>query len=163
MILSPPYRTPDSLSAILAGDWSVSRIYEPDLGSFQGKATFTRLNPCSLSYRESGEIKHFTGQVTSAYQEYTYVFDAGFIEVLFSHGPNIGARFVRLNIDGTDMADYSSLHQLDAVHECHPDLYRVRYMFQLPYSFRTEIDVSGPRKRYRAISDFSRSALPLEH
>lgn len=141
---------PDPLEPFI-GRWTIRRdIFDLDsnwTGRFEGVGLFqprgTGLSYGGLSYVEEGELR-FAGlpsfKATRAYHWYA---DEPYIIVEFEDG-----RFFH-RFDPRQ-------HTTQASHFCDPDTYDVRYVFDLPESWRAEWRVEGPRKDYRMVTNYTR-------
>lgn len=127
-----------------AGLWRIVRqIRQPggDAG-FAGTARFTP-DGAGLHYREEGLLTLPAAPPMRAEREYLWRSDGAGIAVFF--------------------ADGRAFHRFDpaapeASHWCDPDDYQVRYDFTAWPGWRAEWRVTGPRKDYVMVSDYSRPA-----
>lgn len=134
------------------GRWQVSRVIEDrraqSEGRFEGSALFTPHagTPGVLDYFETGEMS-FAGQPSmAASRAYLWQQAPSGIAVMFDDGRPFHV------IEDVGAAP-------DAVHHCDPDLYHVSYDFSgWAASWRAVWRVQGPRKNYRMVSEYRRSA-----
>jgi hypothetical protein len=134
----------------LAGQWELERTFEGLGASLKGSASFTPAGPQTLAYRETGQLTHADGSRTEAYRNYVYRLAGDALEIDFGDGPDKGTLFVRLEVSAA--APFTA----SATHHCGDDIYAVRYRFDLPAAFETDITVAGPKKAYRALSRYVR-------
>lgn len=120
--------------ADLEGRWRVSRMIE-DLraglkGQFEGEATWSP-DADGLIQEEQGTLTFGTAPPMQATRRYLWRAEGAALSVLFDDGrafhtvPQPGA---------------------EALHDCPPDTYRVRYTFEDTCKFSTRWHVMGPRK-----------------
>ncbi|MGP1397444.1 MAG: DUF6314 family protein [Inquilinaceae bacterium] len=134
------------LRAYLIGSWTVERRIldrrPRRRGSFTGRAVFAE-DGDGLRYRETGRLR-IGDHDAPAEQIHRYEFPA----------PSAAAVFFR---------DGRPFHRLDlttgrarAVHPCHPDLYRARFKVLRPDAWCVLWRVTGPSKRLRLATLYSR-------
>ena len=138
----------------LTGRWAIARIIEGEGARAVGVASLRPDGPRVLAYRETCELTLSDGRVFAAYRNYRYRFDGDSTEVHFDDGPDQGRLFVRLAFGPSPGRQAEAFD----IHHCGDDIYRVLFRLNLPSSFETEIAVSGPRKKYRAVSRYERLA-----
>lgn len=131
------------------GTWDIERSIEDRLagqqGRFGGQAVFAA-GEFWIDYHESGTIVLGSAPALAATRAYRWLEDGEEIEVRFGDG----RPFHRFRPG--DAAP-------EAVHQCPPDLYRVRYDFRQWPAWEAIWDVRGPRKDYCMLSRF-RPAIP---
>ena len=139
----------------LAGNWRIERRIDDrsagEASDFTGEATFAPDGPAALLYRESGTLRS-GGRALRATQSHRWTFTASSAEVAFADGRPFHA-----------VAPVG--RNAEALHDCPPDLYRVRYRFETPERWRQTWHVTGPRKDYTLESLFTRlrpAALPVK-
>ncbi|MCY4335071.1 MAG: DUF6314 family protein [Litoreibacter sp.] len=135
------------------GAWHLSRVIQDHLtdtkGTLTGEARFAEREPGVLDYIESKSLSLGAQPPLEATRRYIWEQDEGRIFVRFE--------------DGRDFHEIRGDRLLpDAEHFCDPDLYHVSYDFtrwsaKRP-KWRAMWRVKGPRKDYRMISDYTRSA-----
>jgi hypothetical protein len=138
----------------LAGRWAIARVIEGEGARAVGVASLSPDADGALAYRETCQLTLSDGRVVQTYRNYRYRFVGEWIEIHFDDGPDQGRLFVRLAFGpspGTRAA-------ASDIHHCGDDIYRVLFRLDLPSSFQTEIAVSGPRKKYCAVSRYERIA-----
>lgn len=127
------------------GSWRLSRrIVEADgrSATFAGTARFTPDGE-GLIYREDGLLAlPGTAAPIRAERRYLWREDGAGIVVLFD--------------DGRPFHRFAPARP-EAAHWCEPDDYRVRYDFSGWPVWRAEWRVTGPRKDYHMIGEYSRS------
>ncbi len=74
----------------LIGDWTLSRVLSPDIGTMTGTARFRELEPNLLHYREDGQLELATGHVGQASREYHYCLEDEQIRVCFVEPDTFG-------------------------------------------------------------------------
>lgn len=131
--------------AAFAGSWTIERTIEDACagraGRFTGEARFTSA-AIGLAYRERGTLRLGDAQPLKAIRSYLWrEGGAGTIAVLFEDG----RLFHRFAADET---------RPEAVHDCPPDRYRVRYDFARWPRWQSEWRVQGTRKDYVLVSTF---------
>jgi hypothetical protein len=128
------------------GRWHVARLIEdalgPGSGTFRGTARFDPV-PDGLAYAEEGWLLLASGATMAASRRYLWRRARGGIAVSFEDGRPFHC------IDGASPRP-------EAVHDCSPDLYRVRYDFSAWPRWTAEWQVAGPRKGYRMVSRYRR-------
>jgi len=119
-----------------AGRWRIGRRIEDRAGGnaarFDGQGVFTP-DGGGLDYAETG-ILHSGGRRLTATRSDLWRPDPGGIAVLFADGRPF-------HVIGPGPVP-------DAVHDCPPDLYRVRYDFSVWPVWTATWQVTGPRKDY---------------
>lgn len=138
----------------LIGDWALSRVLHPGIGTMTGTARFRELEPNLLHYREDGRLELATGHVGHAYREYHYVLDDGApgeerIRVCFVESGTAGRTLHTLRLAGPTV-------EATDVHLCNQDTYAGRYWFETPDRFTIEITVLGPHKDYSTHTEYHR-------
>ncbi|GGB22854.1 hypothetical protein GCM10011505_00060 [Tistrella bauzanensis] len=147
----------------LAGRWQISRaITGGSVGQMTGIAIVTAGGPDRLDYAESGQLALPGGPVLDVFRRYTYRLLAdGRIAIDFADGPTSGARFVTLafvaGAEGAGDGVEGGWSAAD-LHHCGDDLYHATMTLNLPDRFSTDIQVTGPRKDYRALTRYRRIA-----
>lgn len=131
--------------ASFIGGWSIARRIDDrrtgGQGLFTGAAEF-RSGPEGVSYHEDGILTLGTAAPMRGTRDYVWREAGGAIEVWFADG----RFFHRFVPDGGEAR---------AEHDCAPDHYAVRYDFQAWPLWRSVWRVTGPRKDYEMVSDFS--------
>ena len=145
-------RAQGTLLESLAGRWAIERVYEGEGALAVGVASLGPDGAQTLAYRETCQLTLSDGQVLQAYRNYRYRFADGLLEIHLDDGPDAGRLFVRLAFAQGPRGQAEAFD----VHHCGDDVYRVVFRLDLPSSFETEIVVAGPRKKYRAVSRYSR-------
>jgi len=134
------------LAAALTGRWRLMRrVADRFAGemTLEGWAAFGRSDR-GLSYDEEGRWADGPMRGLTARRRDLWTFPApGSVAVMFGDG----RPFHRFEI---------AMGRAGAEHPCGPDLYRVRYRFDLPRGWRTVWRVTGPRKDYEMTSDYTR-------
>lgn len=127
-----------------AGDWDVRRIITDHRGGpngrFAGSARFSA-HPDGLTYSEIGELLLGDHPPFKAERQYLWRADGDRITVEFQDG--------------------RPFHSFDpsapnADHWCDPDTYRVTYEFSDWPNWRSVWDVTGPKKAYEMITEYTR-------
>lgn len=131
--------------ADLAGKWWLNRVIEDaragETGQLTGTASFADQGEYWL-YAETGTLVLPGREPLAASREYRFFDNPDGAEVCFADGRPFHA--IRWD-------------QPEAVHECPPDLYRVRYDFTGFPRWQAVWQVTGPRKDYIMTSTYSRS------
>jgi Family of unknown function (DUF6314) len=136
----------------LTGRWTITRAFEGEGALAVGVASLHPDGAETLAYRETTQLTLSDGRVLQAYRNYRYRFVDEWIEIHFDDGPDKGRLFVRLAF----AQRLSKQAEAFDIHHCGDDTYRVLFRLNLPSLFETEIAVSGPRKKYRAVSRYER-------
>lgn len=127
------------------GRWQVARRIEDartgQVSRFEGVAVFTR-DGAGLRYHEVGELLLPEAVPMKAERRYLWRQVPEGIAVLYDDG-----RDFHLIRAGQVVSE--------DVHECAPDRYEVRYDFSDWPRWRMIWQVSGPRKAYQSVSNFS--------
>lgn len=134
--------------AAFTGHWQVERRIDDRLagrtGRFTGTARFTPVAD-GLAYREKGHLEMDGAPPMTASRADLWREDfPGTISVCFEDG----RPFHRIVTGETIATD---------VHDCPPDLYRVRYDFAAWPDWSTEWQVRGPRKDYTMTTTYRRA------
>lgn len=129
------------------GRWRIERTIDDAAagrtGRFEGEAVFVQAAE-GLAYAETGMLTLEGAAPMAASRRYLWRDGGpGAVEVLFEDG-----RFFH-RIDTTKPAP-------EAVHDCAPDIYRVRYDFLSWPRWTAVWRVSGPRKDYEMASRYRR-------
>ncbi|MDW3182138.1 DUF6314 family protein [Roseobacter sp.] len=122
------------------GQWDLHRQIEHEGGQtaqFVGQAVWTPAAQ-GMVYRETGQLEMAGGPTMQAERVYLWGAD---LDVCFEDG----RFFHRVPVDGGT-----------ARHWCDPDSYIVQYDFTRWPAFSTVWEVTGPRKAYRMVSQYSR-------
>jgi hypothetical protein len=135
------------LRAFLAGPWRITRrihdVRQHLTGRLTGSATFAPA-PQGLMYGEAGLLR-FGAYQGEAARRYLFAFDrAGATSVHYADG----SLFHPLNL---------SVGKDDIRHHCGEDHYRGRYRVLNANAFAVSWDVTGPRKRYRMATLYTRN------
>ena len=129
--------------AAFGGNWTLERRIEDALSGqilrFSGTARFTPGAP-GLVCDEAGEMRLPGQPPMPAGRRYLWRVQGGDIAVLFADG-----RPFHLIGPGA---------RPEAVHDCPPDLYRVRYDFRRWPDWEAEWRVQGPRKSYVSVTAY---------
>lgn len=136
----------------LIGDWTLSRVLSPDIGTMTGTARFRELGPNLLHYREDGQLELATGHVGHAYREYHYCLEDEQIRVCFVEPDTFGRTLHTLRFAG------SAVEATD-VHLCGQDTYTGRYWFETPDRFTIEMTILGPNKDYSTHTIYNRKQM----
>lgn len=132
----------------LAGDWHLTRTFEPGIGTFTGTATFSPVADDVLHYREEGELQLTDGHRGQAWREYDYRLVGDEIHICFAGTASAGKLLHRLRPGDGATTD---------VHLCVADTYTGHYdLSALPGRFVVEMDVHGPKKAYSSRTVFTR-------
>lgn len=128
----------------LEGRWRVTREITDHraglTGHFVGDAVWSTADD-GLIQTEAGVLTYGTAPPMQATRRYLWQGQGTDLAVLFEDGrpfhtvPAAGA---------------------EALHDCPPDIYRVRYWFDGTDAFTTQWDVTGPRKDTRLLTKFTR-------
>lgn len=128
----------------LEGLWRLGRVIEDRraglTGRFEGEARWSR-DGGGMVQEESGMLRYGMSTPMRATRRYLWRADDAGLCVLFDDG-----RPFHIVPEAGD----------EAVHDCPPDTYRVRYAFDLPRRFTTTWHVIGPRKDATLTSHFTR-------
>jgi len=131
--------------ADFAGTWTIRReIRDFRAGStlrFDGVAKFAG-ETAALVYVETGRVHLPDGHVLAASRRYLWRAVAAGIAVQFENG----RPFHSFSLAGS---------RATATHHCDPDTYDVAYDFSQWPLWRATWRVSGPRKHYEMVSDYS--------
>ena len=140
--LSRMMRLPD-----LEGRWRVTREITDHraglTGQFTGEAVWSARNG-GLIQTETGVMTYGTAPPMQATRRYLWQMQGADLVVLFE--------------DGRPFHTVPAIDE-EAVHDCPPDTYRVRYWFEGVDAFTTQWDVTGPRKDMRLVTTFARGPL----
>ncbi|WP_322892141.1 MULTISPECIES: DUF6314 family protein [unclassified Yoonia] len=130
-----------------AGRWQVVRRIDDRHGRMQGEFTgVAEMQPvgdAGLIYTESGQMRIGTAPVMQAVRRYLWDFGEGLVTVRFEDGRDFHTFVPAGQAAGTD-------------HPCGADHYRVVYDFTRWPLWRATWDVTGPRKDYTSVTDYSR-------
>lgn len=126
------------------GCWRLTRRIEDRraglTGSLEGEARW-QADEAGLRLTESGLLSYGNGAPMRAERCYLWRAEAGGIATYFEDGRPF---------------HWFSVEQTDALHDCPPDTYRVRYDFADWPRWSAEWRVTGPRKDYLMQSHYSR-------
>lgn len=128
----------------LEGHWQWRRTIS-EQGTAQGKASFTRLSPTQLAYREDGLLSTQSTDF-KMFRTYTYQLEEENISVFFAGHTN--SLFHRLQ--------FTSPITASASHLCLCDHYEATYTFLNPTTFRLTYQVKGPKKDYTIDTTFEK-------
>ncbi len=132
--------------ADLEGRWTLEREIEDRraglAGRFVGEAEWCA-DAAGLVQRESGVLSYGSAAPMQATRRYLWRAQGADLAVFFDDG----RAFHSVPESGEE-----------ALHDCPPDTYRVRYSFDLPQRFSTIWHVTGPRKDAVLRSTFTRVA-----
>lgn len=130
--------------AELEGHWQITRTIEDrraDLtGAFEGEATWSP-DAEGLIQTEAGTLRYGNAAPMQATRRYLWRDQDGALRVFFEDG----RAFHTVPLEGEE-----------ALHDCPPDTYKVRYSFPAPDRFTTRWHVTGPRKDAVLITQFTR-------
>ncbi len=140
----------DTLQAIrdrFEGVWRIERVISDrasgSYGHFNGRARLWR-SLDGLAYHEEGMLDLGAATALKAERKYFWQIQVpSRIEVYFEDG-----RFFH--------AFHPNEKQWQAEHICSPDHYQVAYEFKANTHWQSVWDVSGPKKSYRMVSNYSR-------
>lgn len=128
----------------LEGRWSVSRVIEDRradlMGRFEGEAVWMP-DANGLIQDEQGTLIYGTATPMQATRRYLWRAQGPDLLVFFDDGRS----FHTVPAPGDD-----------ALHDCPPDTYRVRYSFGAKDAFLTQWHVTGPRKDAVLRTQFTR-------
>lgn len=129
-----------------AGVWTISRQITDmrilESGTLQGEAEFTPTD-AGLHYHERGTLVFAGGAPVLAERSYQWTFTEDAVHV--AHG------------DGTPFHSFALTGGPEATpHLCGEDMYRGVYSFVSFPDWRVTWSVTGPRKNYRSVTDYSR-------
>ncbi|MEJ6402333.1 DUF6314 family protein [Yoonia sp. 2307UL14-13] len=129
------------------GTWQISRVITDRLagqtGQLDGVATFTRTDGNTLAYVEEGTLQLADGPKLQATRPYRWHFGDDVVAMTFADGSAFHSFVPEGYVEGTE-------------HDCGDDTYAVRYDF-IPWPrWRAVWVVSGPRKDYTSVTEFTR-------
>ncbi|MFG5380310.1 DUF6314 family protein [Yoonia sp. R2-816] len=129
------------------GEWRITREITDRLtgnaGRLEGTATFTDDAPDTLLYEERGRLRLGDGPEMAATRRYRWHFADGRVDMTFDDGSAFHSFVPHSYVSGTD-------------HQCGDDAYAVRYDF-IPWPrWRAVWVVTGPRKDYTSVTEFTR-------
>ncbi len=129
------------------GTWQISREITDRLagkpGQLTGTASFARDGDDVLLYEERGTLRLGDGPVLEATRRYRWHFVGDRVEMTFDDGAAFHSFTPHGYVDGTK-------------HPCGDDTYNVRYDF-IPWPrWRAVWVVTGPRKDYTSVTEFTR-------
>ena len=126
----------------LEGRWQVSRVIADARagleGRFEGEAVWTP-DADGLVQEERGVLRYGEAAPMQATRRYLWREAAGALNVFFEDG----RAFHTVPTTGEE-----------ALHDCPPDSYRVRYTFENAMQFSTRWHVAGPRKDVVLTTEF---------
>ena len=130
-----------------ARDWTIVREIvdrsQKQLGDFEGEAVLRPTKDAGvLHYAERGDIRLGDGPQMEATRAYLWQFGRDKVEVAFTDGRPFHTFQPRGRGAGTE-------------HLCGSDLYRVEYDFSSWPRWRATWKVSGPRKDYTSVSEYT--------
>lgn len=137
---------------MLEGAWRLSRSIEAEGAVMQGRAQFSRLAQDALLYREEGVLTLHNGQTVRCTRSYRFLAQGESLQIVFNDAPDAGKPFVTLRFSDAP----SGVLIANDEHLCVADTYSVRYCLRLPAGYETDISVSGPQKKYRAVTRYSK-------
>jgi hypothetical protein len=147
---------PGQVFSQLAGGWDFLRTV-PGQASMRGKAVFSVITdlPDALAYHETGCLVLADGQTFEAAQRYRYCRRPEGFAIMFGRDPDRLFQTVILAREGDALA-------AEASHLCPPDRYRSLYRFDCATGgFSIRHAVTGPRKEYAIITEYTRARPPL--
>lgn len=125
------------------GVWTISRVISDHLaastGAFHGTARFSAVQN-GLAYIEKGQLQLVGQPPFLAERRYHWHQDENGLHVSFH--------------DGRPFHSFDP-RSPEASHWCDPDTYQVAYEFDAWPHWRTIWNVSGPRKAYQMITDYT--------
>ena len=131
-----------------AGTWQLTRRITDRHGQMQGEFAGTAmLMPVGddlLDYVETGQMRLGAAPVMAATRAYLWQFGAERVQVRFADGRDFHSFAPRGQAAGTD-------------HPCGDDHYTVVYDFTRWPLWRATWVVTGPRKDYTSVTDYTRS------
>jgi len=130
------------------GTWQITREITDRLagqsGKLDGVAALTEAGPGILHYEESGRLQMGDGPVLEAVRRYQWHFSETGVDMTFEDGSTFHSFVPHGYVSGTD-------------HPCGDDTYAVRYDF-IPWPrWRSVWVVTGPRKDYTSVTEFTRA------
>jgi hypothetical protein len=134
----------------LLGSWRLDRLIEGH-ATMRGQAAFTPAGEARLHYREDGRLVLNNGSEFDAAREYIFAPRAHGFSVLFQEKPP------RLFHDVTLVAGQGGEWLGEADHPCGEDHYRSFYRFLPDGRFVIRHVVTGPRKGYTIVTNYSRA------
>jgi len=134
----------------LAGSWLLRRTIDNG-ASLSGSATIVRQDDGCFAYHERGRLRLTDGQKIDGERRYLFEACDGGFSVLFAESPPRLFHRIVLDRSGSSLLGRG-------MHLCGDDRYDSRYQFDADGSFTIEHAVSGPRKRYRIQTLYTRDA-----
>jgi len=135
--------------ALLTGVWHLQRSIDGG-GSMTGTATIARCDSRAFDYREQGRLVLPGGQILDAARRYIFQNEDDGFSVLFAENPPRLFHRIVLGPAGASLAGTGH-------HLCGDDRYETHYEFRADNSFGVRHAVSGPRKRYVMVTDYTRA------
>jgi hypothetical protein len=111
-------------------------------GRFDGQAEISASGADGADYAESGQMRLGNAPVMQATRRYLWQFTPGLVQVCFDDGRAFHNFVPKGQGAGSD-------------HPCGADYYRVIYDFTLWPDWRATWHVSGPRKDYTSVTDYT--------
>ena len=145
---------PEQLFGHLRGRWRLDRSIEGH-AAMRGRATFAAAEEGRLHYREDGRLVLASGSEFDATREYIYAPRQHGFSVYFQEDPP------RLFHDVVLVAGQGGEWLGEADHPCGEDHYRSFYRFLPDGSFVIRHVVTGPRKGYTMVTNYSRAEPDL--
>lgn len=129
-----------------AGNWRLTRRIDDRHGRMQGEftgtAVLTPAGDAALDYVEAGQMRLGTAAPMQATRRYHWLFQADRVLVRFADGRDFHSFTPEGQAAGTD-------------HPCGDDHYTVVYDFTRWPHWRATWVVTGPRKDYTSVTDYS--------
>lgn len=138
---------PQDLFKNLEASWHVDRTIKPG-GVMIGQVEFKPASETEYHYTEQGTLTTDASDVIEdVTRAYTYKFENDTIQIYYADGPDKDRLFQTL--------EFIEKNKAIAEHLCGDDLYQSEYEFDLPHGFKITHRVTGPKKDYVSVTNFS--------